>query len=164
MYKLLFDSDALIKVSKADFLDVASKSFSVLITEEIYDEAVKEGKRRLFPDADEIENLVQQERIKILKKEYYKKRKIPKQLFGKGEISAFQAHTKKNTIVTDDLNFRSYIKKEHGRCLSSAHILYILAKKGKLSKSKAYDCLERLRPYIRKEVYKLIKEDIGELK
>ena len=45
MYKLLFDSDALIKISKAEFLDVVAENFDVYITEEVYDETVKEGKK-----------------------------------------------------------------------------------------------------------------------
>lgn len=162
MYKLLFDSDALIKASKAEFLYSVIKNFNVFITEDVYNETVKEGKKGLYPDADKIENFVKEEKIKILKRGYYKKKKKPKQPFGRGEVSVFQAYGKNTIIVTDDLSFTSYIKKEQIRSLSSAHLIYTLVKKEKLSKDKAYYCLEKLKPFIRKSVYELVKKDIGE--
>ena len=72
MYKLLFDSDALIKASKAEFLGKIAENFNVSITEEVYNEAVEEGKKRFYLDADKIENLVNAGRIKVINKRYYK--------------------------------------------------------------------------------------------
>lgn len=158
MYKLLIDSDALIKISKAEFLDVLIESFYVLITEEIYDETVIEGKKGFHQDADKIDSLIKNNDIKILKRKNYTKR--PKQGFGRGEVSLYQAYKKDTLIVTDDLRFTSYIKKEHMKHLSSAHLLFVLFKKDKLKKDKAYYCLEKLKPFIRKELYELVKKDI----
>ena len=161
MYKLLLDSDALIKISKADFLDQVAHNFYVCITKEVYEEAVSEGKKGFYEDADKIEKLAKTEKIKILKKKAYDKREKPKESFGRGEISIFQAYKKNILIVTDDLSFTSYLKKENISSLSSAHLLSILFKKNKLSKSEAYYCLERLKPFIRKDVYEIIKNDLG---
>ena len=160
MYKLLFDSDALIKISKAGFLMVVAECFEVFITEEVYEETVKEGKKWFHPDADEIERLIKAGKIKVFKKKYYKKRKKPKQNFGLGETSVFQAYKKGSFIVTDDLSFSSYITKEKIKNISPTHLIFILVKKGNLQKGRAYSCLEKLRPFIRKEVYELIKNDI----
>ena len=160
MYKLLFDSDALIKISKAELIKIVVECFDVLITEEVYDETVKEGKKWFHPDADEIERLVKEGKIKILREEYYKRRKKPKQSFGLGETSVFQAYKKGNFVVTDDLSFLSYITKENIKNISPTHLLIILVKKGKLKKDEAYFYLEKLRPFIRKEVYELAKNDI----
>ncbi len=162
MYKLLFDSDALIKISKAEFLDVIVKNFNASIAEEVYEEAVKEGKKGFYPDADKIGNFIQEGKIKIIKKQYYNKGKKTKQPFGRGEASVFQAYKKGNIIVSDDLSFTSYARKENIKSLSSAHLIYVLVKKRKISKDKAYDSLEKLKPYIRKDVYELVKKDIGE--
>src|SRR3989338_11182952 len=108
MYKLLFDSDALIKASKAEFLDKTVKNFDVSITEEVYNETVKEGKKGFYPDADKIENFVNKGKIKVINKKYYKEKKEPEKSFGKGEKSTFQVYKKGSLIVTDDLSFMSY--------------------------------------------------------
>lgn len=159
MYKLLFDSDALIKASKAEFLDKIAENFNVSITEEVYNETVKEGKKGFYQDADKIGDFVNKGKIKIIKEKY---KKELKQSFGKGEKSTYQAYKKGTLIITDDLRFTSHIKRENIKSLSSAHLLYALVKKKKLSKDNAHYCLEKLKPYIRKDVYKLIKKDIGE--
>ena len=160
MYKLLLDSDALIKILKAEFLDITVQNFDVITTKEVYDEVVTEGKKGFYQDADKIEKFVKDGKIGIIKTGY-KKRKKPKQSFGAGETSVFQAYRKNSLIVTDDLSFTSYIRKEGMASISSAHLLFILFKKNKLSKSEAYYCLERLKPFIRKEVYEIIKNDLG---
>lgn len=160
MYKLLLDSDALIKISKIGLLEMVSKEFEVLITEDIYEEAVQEGKKRFYEDANKIESLVNNGKIKILKRTHYIKSKKPKQNFGRGELSVYQAYKKDKIILTDDLSFTSYIKKEGIKSISSANIIIILTKKGRLNKSEAYDSLEKLRPLIRKELYELVKEEI----
>ena len=160
MYKLLADSDALIKISKAEFLDFVVENFQVLITGEVYKETVNEGKRGFYQDAYNIERLIKINKIKVLEGKSYKKNKKPKQNFGKGEESIFQARKKGILIVTDDLSFTLYAQKENIKSISSAHLVFILAKKGKLKKDKAYYFLEKLRPFIRKEIYELVKNDI----
>lgn len=160
MYKLLFDSDALIKITKAELLHAVAKEFKVFITEEVYEEAVTEGKKRLYEDAEKIENSVKTGETKIIKNKDYIKKKKPSQNFGKGEASAFQAYSKNKIIISDDLNFVLYLQKEKIRNLSSAHLIPLLVKKGKLGKIEAHDCLGRLKPYIRKEIYNLVKKDI----
>ena len=97
----------------------------------------------------------------VIKSESYKNKKKPKQSFGAGEASIFHVYRKNSIIVTDDLSFASYIKKNGMQVISPAHLLVILFKKNKLSKSEAYNCLERLKPFIRKELYEIVKKDLG---
>lgn len=160
MYKLLFDSDALIKASKADLLATVTECFDVLITEEVYSETVEEGKKGFHPDADRIANLVEDRKIKLTKRKDYIKNKGPKESFGEGEISVFKSYKKNRMIVTDDLRFSSYIGKEDIKNISSAHLLLALVKKGKMQKDKAEYYLEKLKPYIKKGVYELVKQDL----
>ena len=157
MYKLLFDSDALIKIAKIGLLSEVTGSFDVVITEEVYGEAVTEGKKRLYEDADEIENCINLGQIKVTRKKH--ESKIDK-TFGKGETSVLQAYDKGNIIMTDDLNFASYLLKENIRNLSSAHLIVILLKKKKLGINEANSFLERLKQYIRKELYNLVKSEL----
>ena len=159
MYKFLVDSDALIKISKAEFLDAVTENFDVFITEEIYEETIIEGKKGFYHDADDIERLIQNSKIKILKGGHYKKKEKSKPGFGRGELSILQAYKKDSLIVTDDLSFTSYMQKERIKSISSAHLLLALVKKDKMDKDKAYYHLERLKPFIRKDVYELVKND-----
>ena len=48
MYKLLFDSDALIKISKAGFFEPLADTFDVYATDDVYNEAVKQGREGLY--------------------------------------------------------------------------------------------------------------------
>lgn len=159
MYKLLLDSDALIKISKAEFLEKATQNFSVSITKEVYDEVITEGKKRFYQDAYSVEKFVNDKKIEVLKKSY--KRKKLKQSFGAGETSIFQAYRKNSLIITDDLSFTSYIKKEGMTSISSAHLLVILFKKNKISKGEAYYSLEKLKPYIRREIFEIVRKEFG---
>lgn len=161
MYKLLMDSDALIKISKAGFLERVAENFEVMITKEVYGETVTEGRKGFYEDADKIDNLVKDGKIAIIKGEAYKNKPKPQQSFGLGEASIFQAYKKSRLIVTDDLSFNLYLKKEGIQSISSAHVLLLCFKNKKISKNETHIYLERLRTFIRKETYKNVKIDIG---
>ena len=160
MYKLLFDSDALIKVAKADFLEFIVNAFDAYITEEVYDETVEQGRKRLYEDADKIKNLIDAKKIFVIKSSRYTKKAKPKQSFGMGEASVFQAYKKDYLIVTDDLSFVLYLNEKSIQNISSAHLLMVLLKKGRINKENANYYLEKLKSLIRKEIYELIKKDI----
>ena len=160
MYKLLFDSDSLIKVTKAGFLENVVNSFKVYITDDVYNETVEEGIERFYEDADKIKNLADNKKISIIKRDKYVKITKPKQSFGKGEVSVSQVHKKDYLTVTDDLSFVSYLNNISIKNISSAHLITALVKKDKISKQEAYYYLENLKPLIRKEIYELVKKDI----
>lgn len=161
MYKLLADSDALIKISKAGFLEKVAANFEVMITEEVYGETVTQGRKGFYEDADEIDDLVKDGKIAVIKVEVYKNKPRPQQSFGLGEASIFQAYKKGRLIVTDDLSFSLYLKKEGIQSVSSAHMLLLCFKNKKISKNEAYIHLERLKPFIRKGIYENVKNDLG---
>lgn len=160
MYKLLFDSDALIKVAKAEFLETTANVFQVCITDDVYHEAVEQGRRKLYEDADKIKGLIDAKKIFVIKSNKYAKEAKPRKSFGKGEISVFQAYKKNYLIVADDLSFVACLNDESIKNMSSAHVLMALLKKRKIGKEKAYYHLDKLKPLIRKETYELVKSDI----
>lgn len=160
MYKLLFDSDALIKAVKSGFLEHITNVFKVCITNEVYSEAVEKGRERFYVDADKIQNLIDGKNILIIKDNEYAKKPKPKQGFGKGEISVFQAYKEDYLIVSDDLRFVSYLNEIPIKNIASGHLIAALVKKGGISKVDAYYYLENLKPLIRKEIYEAIKNDI----
>lgn len=155
MYKLLFDADALIKLAKISILKKATESFAVEITPEVYEEAVEDGKKKLYPDAEEIDLLTQQKNITILQKKDSEKGELKG--YGKGESSLYRVYGKNTIVVTDDVTFTKEIRGEGKRCISSAHILELLYKKQKITKNQALQAIEKLKPYIKKELYTTIK-------
>lgn len=160
MYKLLFDSDALIKSAKAGILEKIASELDVLITSEVYQETVEEGKKRLYEDAEKIEKLVKENKIKLTKSA--KNISIEGRILGKGEASVFHACQKNAIIVTDDLGFTSFLKDKNINVLSSVHIIIILFKTKKISKVQALQYLEKLKTFIRNELYNLVKNELGE--
>ncbi len=160
MYKLLFDSDALIKSAKSQILEKIIGEFDILITGEVYQETVEEGKKRLYEDAEKIGTLVKENKIKLIKAA--KNIPLREKILGKGEASVFRAYKKNIIIVTDDLSFTSFLKDKNANVLSSAHMINILLKRKKINKIQALQHLDKLSPFIRNELYDLIKNEIGE--
>ena len=58
MSKIVFDSDGLIKMAKSGVLEVTFECFDSYISQEVFDEAVTEGKTFQFEDANVIEELI----------------------------------------------------------------------------------------------------------
>lgn len=159
MYKLLIDSDSLIKLAKIGLLENVTKIFSVQITEEIFNETVTEGKKRLYEDANKIEKFITNGKIIVIKKK--RKGRIPaKENFGAGELSIIDAKEKKHIIVTDDLSFTRYLQSNKIIPISSANLIISLKEKSILTKQQAFNYLERLKPHIRDEIYKNIANDL----
>ena len=160
MYKLLFDSDALIKAAKAEFLEPVANTFEVCITDDVYRETVEQGRTGLYKDADKIKNLIDAKKISVIRSREYIRKAKPKKSFGRGEISIFQAYKKGYLIVADDLSFVVYLNDESIKNVSSAYLLVMLLKKHRIGKEKACYYLDRLKPLIRKDIYELVKSDI----
>ena len=85
MYKFIFDSDALIKLAKSGILEKICLHYNCIITAEVKNECVDEGKKRLHQDASKIEGLINEKLLCI--KDPKKQRKIKERL-GRGETSA----------------------------------------------------------------------------
>ena len=110
MYKLLIDSDALIKLAKIGLLDDVTRAFNVEITEEICNETVMEGKKRLYEDADKIKEFVDSKRIVIIKDKMRKIKSLIKENLGSGELSIINSKKRGHIIVTDDFSFTKYLQ------------------------------------------------------
>lgn len=160
MYKVLVDSDSLIKLAKIDLLKYITKVLCVEITEDIYGETVVEGRKRFYQDADNIQEFVDAKKIMIVKKKHKNKVEI-KENFGIGELSIIRCKEKKHIIVTDDIRFTRYLQSNKIMPISSANLIVVLKEKLILTKQQAIEYLERLKPYIRSEVYINVKNDIG---
>src|SRR3989338_8747515 len=106
MSKIVFDSDGLIKVAKSGVLEVVLGCFDSWVSEEVFQEAVVEGKKLQFNDAFVIDGQIEAGKLKVKKQLVYKSGAYSTGLegLGAGEISSFHLFSalKANSIITAD--------------------------------------------------------------
>lgn len=166
MYKkLIFDSDALIKLISAGLPREVFNYFKAYISEEVYSESVIDGKKGLYDEAYEIESLVRDN--KIFKKKTKPNSRAIKLLkefnFGRGEESSIHLffNIKADAIVSDDKQFLNFLFNNNVPFMMPVDIIVNLHKKSVMDKSIALKVLERLRPFIREKYYTEAKKQIG---
>lgn len=161
MYKFVMDSDALIKLTKSGIIEEICHHYYCIITPEVKNECVEEGKKRLYDDALKIEGLINKNLLKIV--ESKESVKI-KNNFGKGEISTLNIYfqEKNSFIVTDDSAFITYLEENDIKFFISADLIFLMKVSNKIDKKTALNYLEKIREFIREEVYNDIKKDIKE--
>lgn len=158
MYNFIFDSDALIKLTYSGALIKICKTFNCLTTNEVKREAVDEGKKRFYPDAEVIEQLIENKLLKI---------KNPKNIeivsrLGKGEISvlSLSKEVKNHIIVSDDRTFIKELEREDSDFLVPTDLITLLRKLRKISQKEGEDYLEKIKVFIREEDYKKIRKEL----
>lgn len=158
MYNLILDSDALIKLSHSEVLVMVCGAFNCFITDEVKKETVDEGKKRFYSDADLIEGLINKKMLKIKNP----KRLIKEVEFGRGELSALSLYkeTRKHILVSDDSNFIKYLEKGEIDFLVPADLILLLKKTGKIKLKEALYYLDKMKIFIKEEVYKEIKKEL----
>ena len=161
MYNFIFDSDALIKLTKSGLLDVICNYYNCITTNEIKNECVDEGKKRLYKDALKIEQFINKKLLSVI--ELKRRGKISEKL-GKGEISAVNLYfqEKNSTIITDDSAFIRYLQENNIKFFVPADLILLMKISNKIDKRTALNYLEHIRAFIRVEVYNNIKKDIKE--
>jgi len=159
MYKFIFDSDALIKLTKSGILQLLCQYYSCVTTPEVENECVEQGKKRLHKDALTIENSVSKGLVTII--DVKKIEKTGKNL-GRGEISTVNLYLqeKNAVIVTDDSAFINFLAENEIKFLVPADLVLLMKISNKVDKKTALLYLDKLREFIRKEVYYDIKKEI----
>lgn len=161
--KLIFDSDALIKLVKTGFPSHAFDKLKVVISEEIFRETVTEGKKKFYQDAESIELLINGKKIIIGERGHGPERRLPKEdKLGKGEKSALSLFygIKADAIVSDDKAFLQFLKQANVPFLMPADLISSLNKKKILDKNEALRVLDGLKPFIKDECYSEIKNNL----
>lgn len=162
MYKLslLMDTDALIKLTKAGLMNKIGKEFACFITKEVYEEAVVEGKKLLYADADHIEKFIEQKLIVVRDKgsAIFSSSKM----LGKGEasIAVLYQKNKNSVIVTDDNAFINILKERNIDAITPASLIILLKELKKINKSQSLQYIENLRQHINPKVYKAVKKKL----
>jgi rRNA-processing protein FCF1 len=161
MYNLIFDSDALIKLTYSEIIQKTCENFNCFITDKVKEETVDEGKKRFYPDADIIENLIER---KLLKTKNPKKTIEIKDDLGKGEQSVLSLYKtiKKCIIITDDQYFIKQLEKENINFIVPADVIVLLKKLGKINLKESLYHLNKIKIFIKKETYKSVKKDLEE--
>lgn len=161
MYKFVIDSDALIKLTKSEILEVVCCHYKCITTSEVKNECVDEGKKRLFADALKIENFINKNLLKIVD---LKRIRQIKENLGKGEVSAVNLYfqEKNSIIITDDSAFIRYLEENNIKFLIPADLILLLRISEKIDEKSALSYLENMKDFIREEVYNNIKKNIKE--
>ena len=161
MYKFILDSDALIKLTKSGILELVCNHYKCIATTEVRNECVEEGKKRLHKDALIIEQCISK---KLLNIGHTKKTGKIEIKFGKGEISTinFYFQEKNSVIVTDDSAFIKYLEENNIRHMVPAALIALMKKSNKINAEIALSYLEKLREYIKREVYEDARKDLKE--
>ncbi len=161
MYKLLLDSDALIKLTHSEVIFKLCDAFDCLITKEIEEETVTEGRKRFYSDALAIEKLLQKKLLKV--KESKRKKEINEDL-GNGEKSILQLYyaTRNCTIISDDSAFIKYLEKENIRFFVPSDLIILLKKLNKITQKDALHFLDKMQIFIKEDVYNEAKTELKE--
>lgn len=157
MTVFVLDSDGLIKLTKSSMIEELVKYRKCIITQEVFEEAVKKGKERFYEDAYVIEDLIAR---KLLAVQKIKTTELVN--LGKGETSSLELYKKKkyNAIITDDRKFLKVLEEQNIPFIMPSDVIINLLKRRKITKKKAFSALEKIKPFIRKEVYEKSRGEI----
>lgn len=157
MIVFVLDADGLIKLAKASVIEELTKYRKCVITQEVFDEAVKKGKEGFYEDAYVIEDLIKRKLLTVKGTETAGIADL-----GKGEESSLKIYKKGKyaAIITDDRKFLKVLEEQNVPFIMPSDVIVTLSKRRKINARKASEALEKLKPLIRKEVYEKAKGEI----
>lgn len=160
---LILDADGLIKLERAGLLAQVAQTFSCVIPDAVYDEAVTQGKAKMYPDAEAIEEVVRQFiSVKSQRQPHQHPLDEASLRLGAGEKAVLTLYfqEQEGVIVSDDRSFLSLLSRHDIPFLVPAALIVVMVRQGKLSFEAAKLALNRLRPWIREAVYRLATQDL----
>ncbi len=160
MYKLLFDADAVIKLTYSGALPQICRDCNCVLTEEVKRETVDEGKKRLYPDAEIIEGLINTGFIKIQNPKKNGE-EVPGLESGELSVLALWKENQDFLIVSDDQAFLKELQRREIDFVVPADVLLLLIRAKKMNRIEARKDLEKLRAFIREEDYHRVHKDLG---
>jgi hypothetical protein len=131
-----------------------------MTTEAVFDEVVTRGKARLHQDAEAIGAIIN----RSLELAPIRGPSEAALGLGSGESSILHLLSREQDVlvVSDDRRFLSVLAARSIPFLTPADMVLVLARRGVLTKAKAKDALERLRPLIRRSAYLEIQQKLRE--
>jgi len=159
------DSDGIIKMTKSGAMIKVANNFECFISDKVYNEAVIEGKSRLYEDAFQIEDLIKKGKLSVIKtKKNVKSENILRNWrhIGEGERSTLHLffNIRANVIVSDDQAFLNLLYRNNIAFIIPSDLIVKLFKLKILDKEESLSALKRIKDYIRESNYLKAKEKV----
>jgi len=162
--RVVLDSDGLIKLAKAGVLDRVVQAWRCLVPQAVYAETVERGLEAAYPDALAIRRALPSDAVRPRTRHPRAAALLEgKKGLGRGEQEALHLclAARADAIVTDDAAFVAVLARAGLRYLPPALVLVRLARERNLESVEALNSLERMRPFIRAEVYRVARDDLA---
>lgn len=171
MSTIVADADGLIKMGKSGALPALLGAARVLVPRTVWDEAVEEGKRRMYEDAQVLErSLVEGDAEVVGNEQSRASEELPRRsgaYFGAGERAALTVFFARgaDAILTDDGAFLRLLADARPPVPSLVPTAAIvgLAEAGGLSFGAAGEALEKIEPFVRSEAYEAAMNELNEI-
>ncbi len=155
--KLVMDSDALIKITKASVKDVIASKFEVYVPFEVKNETVDQGKAGGHLDALMIEENVMKERLKVAEAGATRttERLIASMNLLGGEAGSLRLFRRGGygAIASDDSKFIDLLESLGIVYLTPAALFIYLLRQKQISLSETLQYLDKIRAFISSEEY-----------
>jgi len=152
MKNIVFDSDGLIKLTKAGIHEKVVEYFICSITKEVYDETVVKGMERFYDDAFQIDGLIKKGKIMVKNIENSEKATniLKGSSLGRGETSSLHLYFNLNAeaIISDDRVFLSVLQQNNVAFITPADLIVRSFELRILSKDESLNALDMIEPYI----------------
>lgn len=169
MSKFVIDADGLIKLGKAGVLGALIESHEVLVPKAVYEEAVERGKRELYEDAFELERLLGDEKVSIIRPSL--EPQADRMLEGVTSLGAGERNTlhlhfaeRADAVLSDDRVFLNFLGRHSIPCVASVNAVVALTGAGRLSFEEGSKALERLSVYVRSEVLERARIELEDMR
>ncbi len=141
------DSDCLIKLTKAGLKEIVCNNFQITIPSLVMKETVEHNKD--YPDSTIIADNIKKGIIKV--------KENP--VSAKGEDAVFKLFQKHHfsSICSDDKKFIRMLRLFDVSYVTPAVLILLLYKDKKISRKKAFEFLERIKPYVSDDEYNIVK-------
>ncbi len=162
MSLFVFDSDGLIKLQKAEVLEMLVESHDCLVPKKVYEESVDRGKAELYEDAFELEEAIERHMTVVEVKDSESEKTQARENLGSGELSAYEIYLQENpdTVISDDRTFLKFLESQRVPFITPANVIVEMKNQGQISEGKAVEALQRIKRFIRDEVYKKAMEEV----
>lgn len=161
--KAVLDSDGLIKLAKAGVLEIVVKAWTCLIPQAVYAETVERGIESAYPDAHAIGAVLHPSMVRPWVRHPRATGLLQqKRGMGRGEQEALHLFftARADAIISDDAAFVTMLDQADLPYLPPALVLVQLAHQRHLESRAALEGLERMRPFVRTEVYGAARADL----
>jgi len=166
-FRVVLDSDGLIKLTKAGILEVVVRAWTCLIPQAVWAETVEREIKAAYSDALAIHEAIHRSMVQPrIRHPRATALLAQKHGLGQGEQEALHLffRARADAIVSDDVAFLTVLSRAGVRYMPPPLVLVQLARERHLEPQAALEGLERMRRFIRPEVYRAARSDLEGLR